>query len=241
MATLILDIETIGTPWGEIDETTKAALIKWIKHTHDQDESELHIRNVKSQLGLSPLTGSIVSLALYDLERQQGVVYVVSNESTEAVTDSSYVIKTRTEKELLEDFWEGSRSYDVFVTFNGRQFDVPFLLHRSVANEVRPIVELNKHRYITQQSYPYHVDLMEELTFNRAMLRRSSLHMFCQAYGIERPKEARDSTTVAQLVYDKDFVTLANYNAADVVATTALYDKWKQYLAPASFINSLEF
>lgn len=242
MASLIFDIETIGTPWDDFDEVTQAVLRKGNKNTPDQKEqSELDLQTGTLQLGLSPLTGSIVSLAVYDLERQQGVIYVVSDEINEAVTDSGYVIKTRTEKELLEDFWEGCRSYDVFVTFNGRQFAVPFLLHRSVTNRIRPTVELSKHRYITQQSYPYHVDLMEELTFNQAMFRRSSLFMFCQAYGIEKPNIVRDDTTVSQLVYDSDFVTLANYNAGDVVAITALYNVWKQYLAPASFINSLEF
>jgi len=243
MATLIFDIETIARPWSEFDDTTKQALQSWgVQADPATGEADQSFEQLQSTLGLSPLTGTVASIAVYDVERKEGAVYVVSGaEPNQTTTDSGYKIKHRSEAQLLEDFWEGARSYDVFVTFNGRQFDIPFLLHRSVACGIKPSVELVKNRYLTQQTYPYHIDLLEELTFNRAMPRRASLHMFCQAYDIPSPKAVRDGSSVASLVEDEAWQTLANYNATDVVATHALYEKWKGYLAPRSFINSLEF
>ena len=241
MATLIFDIETIAEPWESFDSITKKSLTRWISQsTHTKIEYEKELEKMKQQLGFSPLTGSIVSLGMYDLERRLGAVYYVGNGSGEAYTEDDFTFKERSEKELLEDFWEGALSYDIFVTFNGRAFDIPFLLHRSVVCGVRPTVDLLSSRYLTKQLLPYQVDLLDELTFYGAM-KRQSLHMYCRAYGIKSPKGEGSGAEVAELFRQKKFRNLAAYNARDVIATTALYEKWKQYLAPTSFLNAIEF
>ena len=137
---------------------------------------------------------------------------------------------------MLEDFWKGAKSYDTFVTFNGRSFDAPFLMHRSIAQEVVPSVNLMEGRYLYQQKTIRHVDLQDQLTFYGAMMRKPSLHLFCRAYGIESPKVAGVSgDDVAELFMQKKFRDIALYNARDVAATTKLYEKWLNYLAPATF------
>jgi DNA polymerase elongation subunit (family B) len=235
MATLIFDIETVGESWDSFDTVTQKSLTAWVRNNANLESDHEHeIEKIKSQLGFSPLTGRIISIGMFDVERMLGAVYFSGDGTKGTFVDGDYTFKERTEKEMLEDFWEGALSYDVFVTFNGRSFDVPFLLHRSVALGVRPSVELLKNRYLTKQSLPYHVDLLDELTFYGAMSRRS-LHLFCRAYGIESPKGLVDGDYVAELFLRKKFRDLARYNAQDVTATTALYEKWKQYLAPASF------
>ena len=134
MATLILDIETVG-----FDSQNKDSL--------------------------SPYKGQIISLGLYDLERELGSVYFVGTSTDESFEDDSFTYKSRTEKQLLEDFWETIARYDVLVSFNGRAFDIPFLYIRSIALEVKPTVEIAKNRYVTKQSTPYHVDLFDEFSF----------------------------------------------------------------------------
>ncbi len=233
MATLVFDIETIPEDWNSFDVYTKAKLAK---SAGESGES-----GAKSILGLSPLTGSIASVAMYDIERTQGAVYFVGDNSGASYEEEGFVIKERSEKEILEDFWEGAQSYDVFVTFNGRAFDVPFLLHRSIVHDVRPSYNFAQSRYLTKQSVPYHVDLMDELTMYGAMSKRPSLHLLCRAYGIESKKGEVDGSQVAELFQAKKFRDLARHNIDDVIATTALYEKWKQCLAPVSFINAIEF
>ncbi|HEY0964200.1 MAG TPA: ribonuclease H-like domain-containing protein [Candidatus Paceibacterota bacterium] len=242
MATLVFDIETIGEPWESFDATTKKTLTRWIeKTTRTGEEYEHELENVKAQLGFSPLTGSVIALGVYDLERCQGAVYYVGDGSREIFTEGDITYKERSEAELLRDFWDGASRYDTFVTFNGRSFDVPFLLHRSVVHGIRPTVDLLGQRYLTRQTVPYHIDLQDELTFYGAMYRRAPLHLFCRAYGIESPKGEVSGDEVAELFLAKKFRDLARYNARDILATAALYEKWKDHLAPASFINSIEF
>ncbi len=241
MATLVFDIETVGEPWPGFDNTTKKALTNWISQSANNEvEYEKEIERVKSQLGFSPLTGKVVALGMYDLERSLGAVYYTGDGSGEIHTDGDFTFKERSEKELLEDFWEGARSYDVFVTFNGRAFDLPFLMHRSAIWGVKPDTALLGQRYLNRQGIPYHVDLLDELTFYGAM-KRQSLHMYCRAYGIPSPKGEGGGAAVAELFRQKKFRDLAAYSARDVIATTELYQKWKQHLAPASFINAIEF
>ena len=239
MSTLVFDIETVGESWSTFDEVTKKTLVRWIDNSSSSEtEKSSLVQAVKNQLGFSPLTGSIVSIAIYDVERELGAVYYVGNGDESDFSDDSFSYKQRSEKEILEDFWESARSYDTFVTFNGRQFDIPFLLLRSVARESKPTIEISQKRYLSQQSHPYHVDLQDELTFYGAMKRRPQLHLFCRAFGIDSPKDDVSGDDVAKLFRNKEFKKIAKYNAKDVVATTALYKKWLEYLAPNSFLNA---
>ncbi len=242
MSTLIFDIETIGEAWESFDVTTQKTLTRWIERSARSKEEYGHeLENLKSQLGFSPLTGSIVALGVYDVEREKGAVYFTGDGSRESFTEHNITYKERTEAELLNDFWEGALRYDTFVTFNGRSFDVPFLLHRSVVHEVRSTVDLLGQRYLTKQTAPYHIDLQDELTFYGAMYRRAPLHLFCRAYGIASPKGEIGGDDVVELFRQKKFHDIARYNAGDLRATTALYEKWKHHLAPGSFLNAIEF
>ena len=127
MKTLIFDIETVGERWEDLDEVTQTGLLRWVEHSGRSVEEKSALKvDVMSSLGFSPLTGVIVALGLYDLERQSGVVYFTGSgaEIDEVVGD--YVYKQRSEAEMISEFWDGARHYDTFVTFNGRRFDLPF-------------------------------------------------------------------------------------------------------------------
>lgn len=240
MKTLVFDIETVGESWENLDVTTQEVLSRWIRRSSvDVQEQTQQLTDLKESLGFSPLTGGIVAIGLYDVERKQGAVYYTGVRGEKDFTEGDYVFKERTEKEMLEDFWEGAKSYDTFVTFNGRGFDVPFLLHRSVVHEVAPTCALMEGRYLYQQKEVRHVDLQDQLTFYGAMPRKPSLHLFCRAYGIESPKVAGVSgDDVAKLFLQKKFRDIALYNARDVIATTHLYEKWLTYLAPTTFFDT---
>lgn len=228
MSTLIFDIETVGENWDELDEVTKYSLLRYVSRVaKNTDEKIVLEKDIKEGLGFSPLTGRIVALGLFDLERDKGVVYYTGPKEKEPDREENgYTYKVRSEEGLLAEFWQGAEHYDTFVTFNGRAFDAPFLFHRSAIYGIRPSKNLLEGRYPNQQKTVRHVDLQDELTFFGAMNRRPSLHLFCRAYGMESPKGEVCGDDVAKLYQNGEFLTIAKYNARDVLATTELYKKW---------------
>ena len=75
MSKLIIDIETVGENFDEMDEITKHILTKYI----DKDNPEA-LNEVKEGLVFSPLTGQIVAIGVMDYDKEQGVVYYQSPE-----------------------------------------------------------------------------------------------------------------------------------------------------------------
>ncbi|MFM2340197.1 MAG: hypothetical protein RLZZ360_833 [Candidatus Parcubacteria bacterium] len=241
MSTLIIDIETVGEAWDSFDAVTKDVLTRWLrKTTTDEEEYQAKLADIQSGLGFSPLTGFIVALGVYDLERKQGTVYYQNNGEEADERIGSFWYRARTEVGMLAEFWDGVRQYETIVTFNGRMFDMPFLMHRSVACGVVPTVDLMRYRYLTQQVPPYHVDLEDQLTFYGAMGKRPNLHLFCRAYGIESPKSHGVGGDDVRALYEqKRFREIATYNTYDLLATALLYEKWRTYLGPPLFKKAI--
>ncbi len=240
MATLIVDIETKAEKWSDLPGITRSALTHWIdKRDYSEEEKAKKRNDVQSRLSLSPFTGSIISLSVYDVDRKNGAVYYVSDSADESFSVDDFTFKQRTEKEILEDFWEGAKSYNIFVTFNGRSFTIPFLYHRSVMNDIKPTVDIARQRYLLRQNLPYHVDLIDEFTFYGGMSHRPSLQLLCGAYNIENTSllAGEDIETAFS---EGRFREIAEKNAGDVAAITKLYKKWYDNLAPQSWVNALE-
>jgi len=238
MATLIFDIETVGEKWSELDEVTQHILTRWADKTARSEEERKVMQNdIENSLGFSPMTGFVVAIGVYDLERMRGVVYYQGDGNEIEETIGDYTYREKSEDLMLREFWEGAKYYDTFVTFNGRAFDVPFLIHRSLANNIRPTKNLMEGKYPYQQKFVRHVDLQDELTFFGAMSKRPSLHLFARAYGIESPKGEMGGDNVAEFFEKKKFRDIASYNARDVTATTLLYKKWQEYLAPKQVLD----
>ncbi|MDP2650591.1 MAG: ribonuclease H-like domain-containing protein, partial [bacterium] len=129
-------------------------------------------------------------------------------------------------------FWEAAKSYDEFISFNGRGFDAPFLMIRSAVHKIKPTKDLMSNRYLNSQwSGAKHIDLQDQLTFYGAVRRKGSLHLWSRAFGIKSPKaEGISGEDVGRLFREKQFLDIARYNVDDLKATKGLYDFWKSYL-----------
>jgi DNA polymerase elongation subunit (family B) len=154
---------------------------------------------------------------------------VIEGESGGSIT---MLTKNTTEKEMLQKFWEVVEKYDTFVTFNGRAFDVPFLMVRSALAGIRPSKNLLANRYLNYHpSNARHIDLLDQLTFYGAMRKKGSLHLWCRAFGIESPKsQGVDGDDVKALYDHGKSADIARYNARDLEATTLLYQKYVTFL-----------
>jgi 3'-5' exonuclease len=232
MSKLVFDIETIGQDWESIDELTRENLTKWLKKDNlSDDDMAFKVDGIKGETGLSPLTGEIVSIAIYDVEREAGAVYFQSPDG-ESVTQEEGNIKyqSMTEKEILETFWNIAQKYKEFITFNGRGFDAPFMMIRSAIHGIAPSVDLMEGRYLYQQRGVKHIDIYDQMTFYGATSKKGSLHLFCRAFDIPSPKTGGSGDEVSHLFKEKKYMDIAKYNMGDVIATTELYKRWEKYL-----------
>ncbi len=234
MAKLIFDIETIGENFDKLDEITQESLTRWIKRESKNDEEyRVALEDIKNGLGFSPLTGEIAAIGILDCEKNKGVVYYQApNSKLKETEENGIKFKPMTEKEMIESFWQGAQNYDEFISFNGRGFDIPFLMIRSAIHKIKPTKDLMRGRYLYQQSpSAIHIDLYDQLGFYGASGRRGSLHLYSRAFGIKSPKEdGIKGDDVTRLFNEKKYFDIAKYNVGDLHATKELYDYWHNYL-----------
>jgi hypothetical protein len=233
-AKLIIDIETVGEDFNTLDKSTQDTLTRWIKkESDDEDEFKIALEELKNGLGFSPLTGEAVAIGVLDYYKNEGVVYFQApGEKIKEYSEEGITFKQASEKEMLEKFWDGARHYECFITFNGRAFDIPFLMIRSAIHGVRPTKDLMRGRYLYQQNAnAIHIDLFDQLTFYSALRRKGGLHLWSRAFGIESPKSGGiTGDDIGRLYKEKKFSEIAKYNVGDLKATKALYEKWQTYL-----------
>lgn len=231
---LIFDIETIGENYDGLDEITQEVLTRWIrKESQNEEEYRAALEDLKNGLGFSPLTGEIVVVGVFDSEKDKGAIYYQApGQENKDFEEGGIVYRQCLEKEMLERFWEGARQYNEFVSFNGRAFDVPFIIARSATHKIRPTKDLMYNRYLSnQKSNAIHIDLLDQLTFYGAMRKKGGLHMWCRAFGIRSPKsEGVTGDDVGKLFKEKEFLKIAKYNSGDLFATNDLYKYWKEYI-----------
>lgn len=232
---LVIDIETIGESFDSLDKATQENLTRWIKKDSDsEDEYKIALEDLKNGLGFSPLTGEIVAIGLLDYYKNEGgVYYQAPGQKNKEIKEDGISFKQMTEEEMLRKFWELAERYQVFITFNGRAFDIPFLITRSAIKGIRPTKDLMRGRYLYQNNPDaLHIDLAEQLSFYGATRRKGSLHLWSRAFDIPSPKSSGiTGDDVGPLFKKKKFLEIAKYNVGDIRATRLLYEKWEKYLA----------
>lgn len=234
MAKIIFDIETAGEDFEKMDKTTQKILTKYIKEESvNEEEYNKKIEDIKNELVFSPFTAQIVAVGVLDSEKKEGAVYFQApDEEIKDFEENRIKYKRMLEKEIIENFWRVVEHGQEFISFNGRGFDVPFLMLRSAICGIKPSKDLMSNRYLNfQKSGAKHIDLMDQMTFYGAVWKRPSLHMVCRAFGIESPKEDGISgDDVTRLFREKKYLDIARYNARDLWSTQKIYQNWERYL-----------
>ena len=218
---IVFDIETVGEDFEKLDQTSKDMLLRWAKDEGDEQE-------IKDGLGFSPLTGQIVAIGVMDVDSNDGAVYYQNPDKTEIDNFAGLKLQPMTEKEMLEKFWDLAKRCDECISFNGRGFDVPFMLVRSAIHNIRPTINLMPPRY---SSNAVHIDLLDQLTFYGSVRKKGNLHLWSRAFGIASPKAGGVSgDDVGKLFADKEFLKIAQYNVGDLKATAELYRYWNEFI-----------
>lgn len=109
------------------------------------------------------------------------------------------------------------------VTYNGRGFDLPVLVHRGIKHGVadgRDVVvkAARENRY-----HPLlHIDIMDVVTFTGAA-PRWPMAAYAIGYGFKSPKDDMDGSQVWPAVQAGRILDVVRYCAGDVIATAHIY------------------
>lgn len=118
------------------------------------------------------------------------------------------------EGDLLRRFWSDVAGFSggiVWITFNGKRFDAPFLLTRTVRHRLTPS------RRDLLNTYPYkhrpHADL------SRLWPAHCTLDGLCDLLAVPTPKNGMDGSLVADTVANGGLSDVISYCERDVIAT----------------------
>lgn len=238
---LIFDLETIPVDWESLSESQQEYLLR-------RAETDEEIEQKKNEMALSPMTAQIVCIGLQRVKKDADGEYVTESTAAFSVKDGleddkvvesvtmadGNICYLSTEKTAIETFWAILKKYkDIhLVSFNGRNFDAPFLMLRSAIHKIKPYRNIMAG---TKFNYPYHTDLIDELTyFNPSQYgatRRYNFDFYTRAFGITSPKAAGvDGSKVSQYFKEGRIEEISEYCLRDVKATWELYKYWREYL-----------
>lgn len=235
MPKLVIDIETVGQNLKDLDEISKDYFKHWAENSAvDESAIEHELKKIEEGFSLSPLTAQVVCIGMLNPETDKGAIYYQNPDKPDnKFAQDGIQFEAMSEPDMLAKFWAGIKLYDEFITFNGRGFDIPFLLIRSAVHKIKPTKNLMSNRYLSSQfSSAKHIDLQDQLKFYGAVYGRGyNLHMYCRAFGIQSPKSHGVSGVhVKDMFAEKRYDDIAKYNVADIRSTAELYKVWDEYL-----------
>jgi len=207
---LCFDIETVAAC------DTETAQVKRLALRREQEPA--------AYCALFPPLAKVVAVGMRDDKSGKGMVCVVSSGEVANLHEFE-IVACSDESDVLLRIATIMGKVTSLLTFNGRSYDVPTLIHRMTINGVPVPPVLTKAANQKPWENAVHIDLMNALSFGGAF-GRYPLEAYCLAFGIENPKAQGDGSGVADLVAAGKSLELASYCMRDVDATLALWRKW---------------
>lgn len=225
MRQLVFDIETVGCDLKDLSESQQEYLLRDALKEKDESIRQEKILEAERWLSLYPFTSKVVVIGMFDVQTNASYIYFESEIEDEWKSEN-ILFKGLPEKKMLEKFWNVIEKVDQAITFNGRNFDIPFLMFRSAIHKIKPTKNYMGYRYETKN----HIDLLEQFTFYGAT-RKFNLDFYCHSFGIETPKSKEISGYNVKDFYLKgEIKEIAKYCAKDIFATYQLFKIWEEYL-----------
>lgn len=210
MNTLCFDIETIPQPTTLTsiqEEELNRKLENYIFKNPSADLEETK----RLIMGTSPFFGEIVCIGL-------------------GHDDGDFKTKALIGEEIniLQDFWKILQKFNgAFVSYNGLEFDVPFIIARSMKHRI----EVTNKSFIDTrrfQKYP-HFDV-KQIISDWDRYKSCKLQLACDLLNVDSPKEGEiKAKDVAQAYREGKIDKIVEYCLKDIVATYEIYNIVKQY------------
>lgn len=225
---LVFDIETAGFNIDTLSDSQKEFLLRYADKELDEKIRAQKTDEAIRYLSLYPFTAKVISIGLYHTQMEKALVlYEGDKEDQNVISDDEHVVyKPLPEEEILKTFWQYAEKVEKFISFNGRNFDIPFLMLRSAVLKIKPSVNFIGSRFNTSK----HIDLLEQFTFY-GLIKKFNLDFYCQAFGIESPKSKGVSGMEVKQLYEAGRIKeIAVYCGQDIRATYELFKIWDEYL-----------
>jgi 3'-5' exonuclease len=227
MRKIVFDIETYGCNMAELSDSQQEYLQREAMKETDEGIRNKKLEDAERFLSLYPLTAKVVAIGMYDVTKEKAYIYYeseVNEEWTDEETGAQY--KGLSEKNMLAGFWDIMKVTDQVITFNGRNFDIPFMMMRSAKLQVKPSKNFMGNRFDASS----HIDLLEQFTYY-GVTRKFNLDFYCHGFGIKTPKSKEVSGNEVKNLYDAGRIKdIAIYCGRDIRATYQLYEIWNEYL-----------
>lgn len=171
----------------------------------------------------------------WELKEIMGCVLINSEDTELKAMRENVKFVASDERGIVENFWNyiKKNQYNLFVTFNGREFDCPYIMLKSLVHGIKPSYNLMKGNDFNIRDY--HVDLMKEFIFNKhsptGARRKFSLDWYCKKLGITSPKTHGVTGDMVGTLYKEGRIKeIADYCYEDVFATMKLFERWNNTL-----------
>jgi len=211
MIILSIDIETAADLSVSVEHILSRKSDKRLK---DPQKIEENRDKIISELGLSPLTGKIIFIGV-----------CISRTNEPSVSTHSFGLDGKSERETLIEFWEflnqvlSEDNWVKFVTYNGKEFDIPFILIRStILNITNKVFKIST----TPYSVDSHIDL-----FLNVFGKKSTLNEWAFRYNLILSPDRIGGDMVQGLLNLGDFETIKSKCLEDCEITLKLYEKVK--------------
>ncbi len=227
MRKLVFDIETCAYPFDSLSESQQEYLLRYAEKEADDKTRSTRIEDAIRFTSLYPFTAKVIAIGIFDVTAEKAYVYYEGDKVEEWKSEEKNVqYKSLSEEEMLKSFWRIAEVTDQFITFNGRNFDVPFMMLRSAIHKIKPTKALIKNRYDSGN----HIDLLEQFTYY-GITRKFNLDFYCHAFGVESPKSKGVSGMEVKNLYEAGRIKdIAIYCGEDIYATYQLYKIWDEFL-----------
>jgi len=138
--------------------------------------------------------------------------YAIDGQSTEVLIGE--------ESQILTNFWQLAANIDQFIGHNALDFDIPFILKRSIINSIKPSREIRLARY---QKMPI-FDTKREWD-NWSSGYGTSLDTLAKIFGYQTSKQGIDGSQVYDFYLADRHQEIYDYCQRDVALTRKIYLK----------------
>lgn len=228
MKKLFFDIETIpaGNESREaLEYLYERKIGKKMKDKNcTRDEAVLELGDLEKFIDMTGLDGAFGRIAC--------LAYAVNDDATRVLSNPSGDVAG--EKKLLEDFWFIAAQCDLFVGHNIIDFDLRFILQRSIILAVKPtwnrfkdpnVKPWDVHNYLSFARYSNHPIFDTMMEWSNWGNQKSGLEHVALSLGIPTPKEGIDGSEVAKFYAAGKIKDICDYCMRDVETTRAVYKR----------------